>query len=200
MNKTFLIVLVVAAAIILAVVYSTRDVAPVDDNSAINAPNNISNMKIISEAFNNNGFIPSKYTCDSEKAVSPPLIFSDVPNGTKSLVLIADDPDVPKKLLPAGVFDHWVQFNISPTTTGIAAGTSAGTAGLNGTGKTGYVAPCPPPQYQPSEHRYIFSLYALDSILNLPAGTSKQKVLAAMQGHILEEARLIGKYDRAPKK
>ena len=107
-----------------------------------------------------------------------------------------DDPDVPKALKPDGVFDHWVMFNIPASVTEIPASGSVGLAGVNGAGKNAYTGPCPPAQYEPSEHRYFFRLYALDAMLSLSEGASKQDVLRAMQGHILEEAQLVGKYKR----
>ena len=107
-----------------------------------------------------------------------------------------DDPDVPKQLRPDGVFDHWTLFNIPASMSEIPEGGSVGIAGANGAGKNAYTGPCPPPQYEPSEHRYVFTLYALDRMLDLKAGATKQEVKAAMQGHILEQTQLIGKYKR----
>lgn len=155
-----------------------------------------STLSITSSAFENNGKIPPKFTCDGERNLSPQLSISGVPEGTKSLTLIVDDPDVPKVLKPDGVFDHWVLFNISPETRGIEEGDSAGVAGANGAGKNAYTGPCPPPQYEPSEHRYVFTLYALDTMLALPAGATKQEILRAMEGHMLAKAELIGRYKR----
>lgn len=152
-------------------------------------------MQLTSSAFANGASIPSLYTCD-EKNISPPLLISGVPAQAKSLVLVMDDPDVPKAVKPEGVFDHWVLFNMPIETTSIPEGDSAGVQGSNGAGKLGYTGPCPPPQYEPSEHRYNFVLYALDSELTLPEGASKQKVLGAIEGHFLEEARLTGRYKR----
>jgi Raf kinase inhibitor-like YbhB/YbcL family protein len=153
-------------------------------------------LSITSPAFEHNGRIPSKYTCDGDRSVNPPLAFSGVPDGTKSLALIVDDPDVPKQLRPDGVFDHWVLFNIPPSAHGIVEGGTAGTAGANGSGASAYTGPCPPPQYEPSEHRYVFVLYALDSDLPLKAGATKPEVLKAMEGHIIKQSQLIGKYKR----
>ena len=107
-----------------------------------------------------------------------------------------DDPDVPKVLRPDGVFDHWTLFNIPSTTTEIPEGGTAGTEGKNGAGNSRYTGPCPPAQYEPSEHRYFFKLYALDTELSLPEGASKADVLKAMEGHVLGQAELIGKYKR----
>ena len=144
-------------------------------------------MKITSPAFENNGNIPSKYTCDG-KNVSPPLIFSEISENAKSLVLISDDPDA-----PVGTWDHWIVFNIPPSTKEITKGTEPkGTAGKNSWGRTGYGGPCPPS----GTHRYFFKLYALDTTLDLPAGSTKKQIEEAMQNNILVKAELIGLYKR----
>jgi len=153
-------------------------------------------MELTSSAFENGGRIPAKYTCDGDRTLSPPLVWSGVPEGARSLALIMDDPDVPKAVKPDGVFDHWTLFNISTETDGISEGGTAGTPGVNGAGKNAYTGPCPPPQYEPKEHRYIFKLYALSSPLNLEAGATKQEVLDALRSHKIEEAELIGRYSR----
>ncbi|MBI2065735.1 MAG: YbhB/YbcL family Raf kinase inhibitor-like protein [Candidatus Zambryskibacteria bacterium] len=153
-------------------------------------------MQITSSAFEHNTSIPSKYTCDGDRPTNPPLSISGVPEEAKSLALIMDDPDVPKQLRPDGVFDHWVLFNIPVETKEIPEGTSAGTPGANTGGGNAYTGPCPPPQFEPAEHRYIFKLYALDIELDVGPGAEKRKVIEAMQGHILAEAELIGKYKR----
>ncbi|MEK7107353.1 MAG: YbhB/YbcL family Raf kinase inhibitor-like protein, partial [Patescibacteria group bacterium] len=152
-------------------------------------------LSITSPAFEHNGRIPPKYTCDGG-SISPSLAFSGTPENARSLALIMDDPDVPRVLRPDGVFDHWVLFNILPATAGIGEGKSAGTAGANGAGKNAYTEPCPPPQYEPKEHRYVFTLYALDTTLALKDGAAKQEVLKAMEGHVIEQAELIGRYSR----
>lgn len=156
-----------------------------------------STFALRSTAFQHGSTIPAQHTCDAPVgASSPPLSWMGAPTTTQSFALIVDDPDVPKQLRPDGVFDHWVLFNIPATTTQIAASSTAGIAGANGAGKNAYAAPCPPPQYEPSEHRYFFRLYALDSMLDLKAGATKAQVLKAMQGHILEQAELMGRYKR----
>jgi Raf kinase inhibitor-like YbhB/YbcL family protein len=156
-------------------------------------------MTISSTAFADHTAIPAVYTCDG-KSINPPLTFGDVPSSTKSLVLLMDDPDVPKKLIPAGVFDHWVVYNIPPTTHEIAENSvpQGVSQGLNGAGQEKYTGPCPPDR----EHRYFFKLYALDSELSFsePAKVSKQIVLDAMQGHIIEQAELVGLYNRPQNK
>src|SRR3954464_10439040 len=91
----------------------------------------------------------------------PPLSWRNVPDGTKSLAITMYDPDVPKQVKKEGYFDHWAIFNIPATTTSLIASSTVGTLGNNGSGKAAYTGPCPPPQYEPKEHRYIFTLYAL---------------------------------------
>ena len=160
-------------------------------------------MNLTSAAFKNGGTVPKQYTCDGA-GFNPPLSISGVPEGTQSLALIVDDPDVPKRLKPDGVFDHWVLFNILPGVTEIsenaAPGAMPGVRGVNGRGALGYVPPCPPPHYDPSEHRYVFTLYALDEELDLSEGATKEHVLEAIRGraaeHIIEAAQLIGTYRR----
>lgn len=151
-------------------------------------------MKLESSAFEHEGVIPAKYTCDGEN-VSLPLRITEVPANVKSLVLIMDDPDVPKHLRPDGIWDHWLVWNISPETTEIFEGKEPqGTIGKNTGGKFGYQGPCPPDR----EHRYFFRLYALDTILDLaPDTTMKTDLEAAMQGHILAQTELMGRYNRA---
>jgi Raf kinase inhibitor-like YbhB/YbcL family protein len=119
-----------------------------------------------------------------------------VPSATKSLALLVHDPDVPKVLKPDGNFDHWVLFNISPDTKEIASGVTVGTPGSNGAGKNQYTGPCPPKEYEPSEHRYFFNLYALDTELPPEAGASKAEIEKAMEGHVIAEAQLVGTYKR----
>lgn len=128
--------------------------------------------------------------------MNPALSIGGVPDSARSLVLIMDDPDVPKALKPDGVFDHWTLFNIPVITKEIASGVTVGVVGENGAGKNEYTGPCPPKQYEPSEHRYFFRLYALDIELPLKTGASKTDVLKAMEGHIITQAELVGRYKR----
>lgn len=155
-----------------------------------------SKFMLTSSAFDNNGRIPSTYTCDGKRDMNPPLSISGVSEGAQSLVLIMDDPDVPKVNHPEGTFNHWVLFNIPPGAREIATGVTVGTPGTNGAGNNAYYGPCPPPQYEPSEHRYFFKLYALDAELPLQVGASKADVEKAMQGHIIAQTELIGRYKR----
>ncbi|MFH1711699.1 MAG: YbhB/YbcL family Raf kinase inhibitor-like protein [Patescibacteria group bacterium] len=149
-------------------------------------------MHIASSAFEHQGSIPAKYTCDGEN-ISPPLIFSDVPDRAVSLVLLMDDPDVPKNLRADGMWDHWVVFNIDPSTTEIPEGQAPpGTLGANTYEKNEYGGPCPPDR----EHRYFFKLFALDIQLSLASGSTKIAVEEAMKEHIIDKAELIGLYNR----
>ena len=144
-------------------------------------------MKITSFAFEHEGKIPSKYTCDGEN-ISPPLQFVDLPKEAKSLALVMDDPDA-----PMGTFDHWVVWNIPPSTTSIEEGEEPeGVQGTTGFGRKGYGGPCPPR----GEHRYFFKLYALDTKIDLPEGSSKKDLEKTIKGHVIEQAVLMGKFSR----
>jgi Raf kinase inhibitor-like YbhB/YbcL family protein len=145
------------------------------------------NMKLFSSAFEDNGTIPSEYTCDGVD-VSPPLSFSNVPENTKSLALIMDDPDA-----PMGTWVHWLVWNISANKTGFSKGENIiYPQGKNDFGNFDYGGPCPPS----GTHRYFFKLYALDTTLRLNKGSTKKQLESAMSGHIIEEAQLIGIYER----
>jgi len=148
-----------------------------------------------SSAFANGGSIPSEYTCDGA-STNPPLAFVNPPAGTQSYALTMWDPDVPTKVLAQGYFNHWEAFNIPGTAMGLDASSSVGTPGMNGSNQLGYTGPCPPPQYAPAEHRYIFTVYALDSMLSLPQGATRQQIEAAVAGHVLGFAQLVGKYKK----
>jgi len=152
-------------------------------------------FSLTSPAFAQGESIPSKYTCDGDRMTNPPLTIYGIPTGTQSMVLLMEDPDVPKEA-GADTFDHWVLFNLPAVVTEISEGMSSGLAGVNSRGEHGYTGPCPPPQYEPAEHRYFFRLYALDTELALPYGATKKQVLAAMEGHVIGEAELMGKYKR----
>jgi Raf kinase inhibitor-like YbhB/YbcL family protein len=150
-------------------------------------------MILTSGAFQHTGMIPRLYTCDGSN-INPPLAISDIPPNTQSLVLIMDDPDVPKYIRPNGIWDHWVVFNIPPSTTVIEAGKEPnGRRGIGSGNNIKYYGPCPPE----GEHRYFFKLYALDSMLELPEKATKSEVESAMQGHILDKTELMGIYGRA---
>jgi Raf kinase inhibitor-like YbhB/YbcL family protein len=147
-----------------------------------------SEMIIESPAFEQHQMIPKKYTCEGED-LSPPLKFIDIPHEALSLVLIMDDPDA-----PMGTFDHWIAWNIPPKTPDLPEGATLPFEGKNGFGNRGYGGPCPP---RGKPHRYFFKLYALNTKLNLPSGSSKSAVESTMKGHILEEASLVGTYQRS---
>jgi len=152
-------------------------------------------LQLQSRAFAEGESIPSEYTCDGANT-QPAFEISGVPSGTQSLALIMDDPDIPKSVkVSRGIekFDHWIIFNIPPTTTKIDKGTApTGVQGANSSGNNSYTGPCPPDK----EHRYFFKLYALDITLDLPEGSTKSEVEEAMVGHILDNAELIGRYER----
>jgi Raf kinase inhibitor-like YbhB/YbcL family protein len=143
-------------------------------------------MYLISSAFKEGEIIPSLYTCEG-KNISPPLEIGNVPQGAKSLALIMDDPDVPAFVRADKMYDHWIVFNIPPTSHKIV-----GVHGKNTAGKNQYIGPCPPDR----EHRYFFKLYALDKRLDLQEGATKKEVEKAMEGHILSKCHLMGRYEK----
>ncbi len=145
-------------------------------------------MKLSSSAFQPNQSIPSKYTCDGNN-VNPPLQITDVPDTTKSLVLIVDDPDA-----PSGNWDHWLVYNSDPGTTEIAEDSvpAGATHGKTDFGEIKYGGPCP----SQGQHRYFFKLYALDANLDLEEGATKSEIELAMVGHILDQTQLVGLYQR----
>jgi hypothetical protein len=152
-------------------------------------------MQPISSAFENGASIPSVYTCDGED-INPPLEIKNVPEGTKSLVLIMDDPDVPSFVRQDQMWVHWVIYDMPAETKVLKENTTP--PGIQGNGtedKPHYHGPCPPDR----EHRYFFKLYALNSLLKLKPGATKDQVEAAMEGQILEKTELMGRYVRTKK-
>lgn len=143
------------------------------------------NMRISSPAFEHNAFIPVKFSCQG-KGVNPPLAIEGVPKETKSLALIVDDPDA-----PGGDFVHWVVYN-APVIGRVEENSVFGKQGVNSSGRLDYVSPCPPT----GVHRYLFKIYALDTLLDLKAGISKADLESAMVGHILDQAQLVGLYQK----
>lgn len=145
-------------------------------------------MSISSPAFDNNGDIPAKYSCDADN-INPELVFEGVPSDAVSLVLIVDDPDA-----PGGTWVHWTVWNIDPGTISIAENSApAGSVqGNTDFGVPGYGGPCPPS----GEHRYFFKLFALDTTLDLAASATASDIESAMEGHILASAELVGLYAR----
>lgn len=148
-------------------------------------------MKLTSSAFSDGGIIPSRYTCEG-KNINPPLTITGVPSNAKALVLIMDDPDVPPHLRTEP-WDHWIIFNMPPSTQQIAENSKpGGVFGKTTYGHTQYGGPCPPDR----EHRYFFKLYAIDCLLPLKTGVTKKEVEAAMQGHIIASSQMIGRYEK----
>jgi len=150
-------------------------------------------FELTSTAFAHGESIPRKYTCDGED-ISPPLLWGDPPQGTQSFALIADDPDA-----PMGTWVHWVLYNLSAESRALPEAVppdadlpDGSRHGQNSWGRLGYGGPCPPS----GTHRYFFKLYALDRVLDLAAGASKEQLLQAMEGHILAQTELMGLYTR----
>jgi Raf kinase inhibitor-like YbhB/YbcL family protein len=153
-----------------------------------------SSFRIESAAFKERAFIPARFSCQGEN-VSPPLAWTDSPAGARSFALIVEDPDA-----PAGTWTHWAVFNLPAQARAMDENApkqgelpNGGLQGMTSFGSVGYGGPCPPPG---KAHRYFFRLYALDTVLNLKAGAAKAGVLAAMKGHILGEAQLMGRFKR----
>ena len=152
---------------------------------------------LTSTAFTHGGIIPRRHTCAGED-ISPDLAWSGVPEDTQSLVLLIDDPDAPDPQAPRTVWDHWVLYNLPPDAAGLPAGIQPadlpeGTRqGLNSWGCTGYGGPCPPI----GRHRYFHLLYALDCQLPDLGEPHKNRLLVAMDGHILARAELVGTYQK----
>jgi len=150
-------------------------------------------MFVESPVFTNGGEIPARYGCHGED-LSPPLVFGNIPEGTRSLALIVEDPDA-----PSGLFVHWVLYDLPATLRGLPEGVPPAPElehgirqGTNDFGRVGYGGPCPPDR----PHRYFFRLFALDGVPDLPPGASREELLSAMKGHLLEEADLMGIYPR----
>lgn len=145
-------------------------------------------ITIMSPAFAEKQWIPAQYTCDG-KDINPPLALSGIPARAKSVVIIVDDPDSPH-----GVFTHWLMWNVLPTVAEIAEDSipQGAMLGRNDFGKTAWGGPCP----ASGIHRYVFHVYALDTILSLPAGSGREQVEAAMHDHILDQGELMGQYER----
>ena len=152
-------------------------------------------LVITSSAFTHNGPIPIKYTCEDHD-VSPPLAWSGVPERARSLALIVDDPDAPDPAAPKRVYVHWVLYDMPAATRELAESAtgkrlpSGAREGKNDGGNVGYMGPCPPI----GRHRYFFKLYALDAPLGDLGTATKADLEAAMRGHILEQAEIIGTY------
>ena len=151
-------------------------------------------MELSSPSFEDGEEIPERFTCEGEN-VSPALTWSSEPEGTVSLALIVHDPDA-----PSGDFVHWLAWNLDPKpgelTEGMKdVGSPLAVEGVNSWGRTGYGGPCPPPGHGP--HRYLHELYAVDRELDLHPGAGREQLEAALEGHVLAEARVMGTYERA---
>jgi len=155
-------------------------------------------LKLVSGAFEQGASIPKRYTCEGED-LSPPLAWSGVPAGTRSLALIVDDPDAPDPAAPKMTWVHWILYNLPADTTRLDQGIApsalpAGTLqGRNDWKRTGYGGPCPPI----GRHRYFHKLYALDAMLSDLKQPTKGQLLKAMQSHVLAQAELVGTYQKA---
>ncbi|MEZ4104176.1 MAG: YbhB/YbcL family Raf kinase inhibitor-like protein [Candidatus Paceibacterota bacterium] len=195
----FLVFLVV----MLALFFYKQAHAPTSDNLLIQEIENINqdinentlmSLALTSPAFVDGQNIPSKYTCDGEN-INPELHISGIPEGTVSLVLVMDDPDIPDSVKESrGIekFDHWVIYNMPPDTTVIKEGEKVGNEGLSSRGETGYVGSCPPDR----EHRYFFRLYALPNTLNFIKTPTLDEVETVAKESAIESTILMGRYQR----
>jgi Raf kinase inhibitor-like YbhB/YbcL family protein len=150
-------------------------------------------ISLTSSAFIEGAMIPQRYSCDGED-ISPPIAWSNVPPGTRSFALICDDPDA-----PVGTWDHWVVYNIPAHVTSLNEGIAeksivdnGAVHGNNSWGRIGYGGPCPPS----GTHRYFFKIFALDTLLDLKSGSTSSQLVNAMEGHILAQGQLMGRYQR----
>jgi Raf kinase inhibitor-like YbhB/YbcL family protein len=165
-------------------------------NFSLAAAKEMGTMQITSPVFDHHGILPAKYTCNGRN-ISPPLTWSGMPENTKSLVLIVDDPDAPDPAAPRTTWVHWILYDIPPTVTGLAEGAAGRLPpgireGMNDFRRTRYGGPCPPI----GKHRYFFKLYALDRTLGDMSRVSKADLEKAMHGHTLMKAELVGLYQK----
>ena len=144
-------------------------------------------LQLTSPAISDGATIPTQFTCSGANQ-SPPLAWTGIPSSAKSLALLMEDPDA-----PAGTFVHWVVYDIPPTSTGFQEGVAEGKPGANGMGKNAYMGPCPPPG---SPHHYHFRLFALDTNLAPTAAPNASALRAAINGHIIQSAELVGIFGR----
>ena len=173
--------------------------APEHDEEKLSADNrNDMTLTLTSSAFEHNGSIPSLYTCDGANTM-PPLMIAGAPEGTTSFVLLMDDLDIPAEIAAARSierFDHFAVYNIPAETTVLETEDGLGMPALNGRGEEGYVGPCPPTEYEPREHRYVFRLYALKETLSFQETPTLDELEEAARPHALEHTELIGRYQR----
>jgi Raf kinase inhibitor-like YbhB/YbcL family protein len=187
LNQTFdRVVCLLWIVIAAGSVYSAAESRPKKGNV-------MNSMTVTSPAFSHNQPIPARFTCDGDD-ISPPLAWKGVPGAAKSLALICDDPDA-----PVGTWVHWVVYNLPPAADSLPEHiaktdtlSSGAKQGITDFKRIGYGGPCPPS----GTHRYFFKLYALDTMIALPAGRSKKEIERAMQGHILAFGELVGTYSR----
>jgi len=183
MQKQILVV-IVFFFLSLGLFYAVKVFVPKPENNI-----NFNNMKIISSVFEDGNFLPAKYTCDGQ-SINPPLEFVDVPVGAKSLALLIDDPDA-----PVGDWVHWLVWNINPDNLKIEEGAVplGAKEGKTSFGENKYGGPCPPSGI----HGYVFKAYALDMVFDdLSQNTDKQKFLKLIEDHVVDFAKLTGKYSR----
>jgi hypothetical protein len=151
-------------------------------------------VTLTSKAFGEGGAIPRQYTCEGAET-APPLEWSGLPAGTKSLALILDDPDAPDPKAPERTWVHWIVYDIPPSTAGLHEGgalPAGAREGRNDWGRPRYNGPCPPT----GRHRYVHKLYALDTLLGDLGQPTKAQLESAMKGHVLAEGRLTGTYEK----
>jgi Raf kinase inhibitor-like YbhB/YbcL family protein len=144
-------------------------------------------LQITSPEFSNGATIPTQFTCSGANK-PPPLAWSDMPQGTKSLALLLEDPDA-----PGGTFVHWVVYDIPPNLSGSKLGAVGGKQGVNGAGEVAYMGPCPPPG---RPHHYYFRLFALDANPNVGARPDAQALRDGVKGHVMDSAELVGIFGR----
>ncbi len=198
-TKYITLVLLCGIIIIILVLYTSRTkesntLAPV---SALDSTTPM--LTLTSPAFMNNGIIPKDYTCDTQSARPPVLLVNGAPKGTKSFALIMEDPDLPEAIKQSrGIqsFIHWLLYNIPGNSTEIILGTTPSEWGITSANGVDYVPPCPPPELEPSEHRYIFTLYALDNQINAGSALSSERLRTLLAPHLLAETQLVGRYSR----
>ncbi len=178
----------ILSAIVILVLFGTRSYGETPEKDRREETS--VDLTLTSTAFVAGATIPRKYTGEGDD-VSPRLAWEGTPPGTKEFALICDDPDAPTP----EPWVHWVLYKIPAERTSLPEGNNTGAVeGTTGWGSPGYRGPMPPPGH--GVHRYYFKLYALDQLLDLPPGASKEQLLDAMQGHVLAEAELIGTYER----
>jgi Raf kinase inhibitor-like YbhB/YbcL family protein len=148
----------------------------------------VAEFALSSEAFGHGGEIPRRHTCDGDD-VSPALSWSDPPPGARALALVVDDPDA-----PAGTFTHWLAWNLDPRAGGLGEGESAPVQGRNDFGRRGWGGPCPPPGH--GAHRCVFRLHGLDAEVEVGSRAGRRELEAALSGHVVTTAELMGRYER----